>query len=371
MADVILIGASVRALAFSARRAGYSPLCVDLFRDADLLADFPDSLICPFSEYPHGFLEILQSLPASPLIYSGGFENHPDLIGQIARRHQILGNSADVLRRVRDPFAVHAFLQAKDWPRAAVRRDSPVSDTSLWLRKRQASSAGRGVRRAMLGDATDGDHFFQEFVPGNPHSVMFRAGEQARSGVTSPSTDPVVCIGVCEQLIGCEWLNAKPFWYCGNIGPIGLECPVREQVGRLAELAAAFDLRGCFGVDFVLGEAGVVPVEINPRYSASAELYERHSPALSVLRGRGVVEDSPGLCLGKAIWHTPHACRVLTDPRDVSWEQYADLPHKGQEFGVGEPLVTIFARSADRDGVMRELQRQAERIPVVFRLERC
>ena len=110
MADVILIGASVRALADSAGRAGLNPICVDLFRDADLLARHPDSLICPFEQYPEGFWPALQSLPPLPVIYSGGLENYSSLVDLISTRHEIRGNAGSVLRRVRDPFLLNRYL---------------------------------------------------------------------------------------------------------------------------------------------------------------------------------------------------------------------------------------------------------------------
>ena len=39
--DLVIIGASARAAAFSAHRAGMRPWCVDLFGDADLARRFP------------------------------------------------------------------------------------------------------------------------------------------------------------------------------------------------------------------------------------------------------------------------------------------------------------------------------------------
>src|ERR1051325_6805760 len=83
-AHVIILGASTRAAAFSAARAGLSPWCVDLFADADLSRRFPVRKV-PLADYPHALLAALNDAPPGPVIYTGGLENHPSLLERIAR----------------------------------------------------------------------------------------------------------------------------------------------------------------------------------------------------------------------------------------------------------------------------------------------
>ena len=53
--NLLIFGASVRAAAFSALRAGLQPWCADLFADADLRARCPTIQVPP-GLYPQGFL---------------------------------------------------------------------------------------------------------------------------------------------------------------------------------------------------------------------------------------------------------------------------------------------------------------------------
>ena len=53
--SLLIFGASVRAAAFSALRAGLQPWCADLFADADLRARCP-TIRVPAEVYPDGFL---------------------------------------------------------------------------------------------------------------------------------------------------------------------------------------------------------------------------------------------------------------------------------------------------------------------------
>src|SRR6266481_3262332 len=101
MQSLIVLGASARAAAFSARRAGFQPYAIDLFADRDLAA------ICPAEKirrYPYDFLVSLAAAPRAPWIYTGGLENFPRLVDLLATLRPLLGNPGSVLRQVRDPL---------------------------------------------------------------------------------------------------------------------------------------------------------------------------------------------------------------------------------------------------------------------------
>jgi hypothetical protein len=84
--QLLIFGASVRAAAFSALRAGLVPWCVDLFADADLRGRCP-AMRLP-GKYPDSFLDFAGGLIAGPWMYSGGLENHPLLVHQMSSRPQ-------------------------------------------------------------------------------------------------------------------------------------------------------------------------------------------------------------------------------------------------------------------------------------------
>jgi predicted ATP-grasp superfamily ATP-dependent carboligase len=99
-----------------------------------------------------------------------------------------------------------------------------------------------------------------------------------------------VLLGTTTQLAPSAWHagqyeNAdtsypQKYHYCGSLGPLHLEDHYTEQLQAIGEtLAREFGLRGLFGVDAILDDSGkrIVPVEINPRYTASIEVLERAS----------------------------------------------------------------------------------------------
>src|SRR6266571_1043132 len=99
---LLILGASVRAAAFSALRAGLRPWCVDLFADTDLQACCDARRLQ--GRYPNAFEETLRDAPFAPLVYTGGLENHPRLIARLTNRRPVWGNNADGLIASRDPL---------------------------------------------------------------------------------------------------------------------------------------------------------------------------------------------------------------------------------------------------------------------------
>src|SRR5260370_26812283 len=116
--DLLLFGASTRAAAFSALRAGLRPCCHDLFADADLQARCAVTRLR--GKYPHDFLDRIDSAVAGPWAYTGGLENWPALVHRMARRRTLWGNDKDALRRARDPGMWSACARAAGLPVPAV-----------------------------------------------------------------------------------------------------------------------------------------------------------------------------------------------------------------------------------------------------------
>src|SRR5687767_3221982 len=103
---LLFFGASARAAAFSALRAGLRPWCADLFADADLRRRCPATRLA--GRYPAAFAQLLRDAPPGPWMYTGGLENHPRLVGRMARLRPLWGNGEESLRRARDPAALVA-----------------------------------------------------------------------------------------------------------------------------------------------------------------------------------------------------------------------------------------------------------------------
>jgi len=356
---LLLFGASVRAAALSALRAGLWPWCADLFGDRDLRARCPTTLI---DRYPDGLVDLVAQAPAGPWMYTGALENRPRLIRQLSRRCPLWGNDVPVLSVVRSPQRVRQILTAAGLPCPAVFTTSPSSPScDRWLVKPLAGAGGIGIRfwdGNELPRSRRSKVYFQEFISGESGAALF-LGEQGRGRL----------LGVTRQLVGEAWLGAAPFRYCGSIGPLDVAREVRTVLGRIGEvLVEGSGLRGLFGIDFVLRDGIPWPVEINPRYTASVEVLEEMlgipALALHARACRGLPLALPpsarraraGEWLGKAILFA----RKEVVPADGTLPARArDLPREGERIRAGRPVCTIFARGRTAAACRRALVRAA------------
>src|SRR5262245_61430052 len=135
--SLLIIGASVRAAAFSALRAGLRPWCADLFGDLDLRRHCP-CVVLPSNLYPHGFGALLAEAPPGPWMYTGALENRRQLVRQLASERPLWGNDAKALALARSPGWVQNLLRAAGLPCLEVRRYQPPCEGGRWLLKPRA-----------------------------------------------------------------------------------------------------------------------------------------------------------------------------------------------------------------------------------------
>ncbi len=370
-----IVGASVRAAAFSALRGGLAPVAVDCFADLDLIDRCRAIRV---DAYPAGILDALATEPTGPWMYTGAIENYRGLVGELSRRMPLRGNPAEVLEQVRDPWRVAEILRSGGFAFPALRRGDQPAPNGQWVVKRRASSSGTHVRRYgthqhPLPDVDPDNDYLQQYIDGRSYSAVF----------LSSGADAAL-VGVTRQWVGLEAFGSRAFQYAGSIGPI--HRPLLQErilpIGRT--LAAAFGLRGIFGIDFVWDGREAWPVEINPRYTASCELLERACGSslvaehLAACAGElKVVRPRPRMrqCFGKLILfarratvvpdNVPH--RMVARQRREPWPAVADIPPPGQRIEAGQPVLTVFAAADTGRGVREQLVRRARNVQRILR----
>lgn len=367
---MLIVGASARAAAFSARRAGFDPWTADLFADRDLA--LAASAYERVQRYPDDFPAISRQGRAGPWMYTGAIENFPWLVERMAETRTLWGNLAQVLRRIRCPFTVGSVLREHNIPCPAVLASDVVPPAGRWLVKPLQGASGRGISFfSMAAPALTSKYYLQEYLEGVPCSAVFVASNADAS-----------LLGMTRQLVGESWLHAASFHYCGGIGLLVLPSSQREAVSRLGQvLAGHFGLQGLFGVDFIFKDGVPWPVEINPRYTASVEVLEwtTRVPALAhhamAFRGCAIApvfnsaETAQAMLLGKAIYYAAGAC---TFPQEGPWDDdlhapfdpwrmpgFADIPWPGQLFAAGQPVLSLFARGTTEQECRENLKRIA------------
>lgn len=371
---IIILGASARAAAFSAARGGFRPWAADLFADADLARLCPAARI---ARYPCDFVAAARGAPRGAWLYTGGLENYPRVIERIAAERTLYGSVGAPLRRVRDPRQLAKVLEAVGLPFPAVRLSSTgLPRDGSWLRKGLRSSGGSRVEswdEANRAPAEMRGWYFQARVAGSAHAAAFlAAGGESR------------LLGITRQYIGGDnelgdVSGAAPFHYAGSIGPLEVDPEVRRQLQRLGEvLAGEFGLVGLCGVDFVLEEDRVWPIEVNPRYPSSVEVLERAlgfsaiQLHVAACRHQELPEiarfASSGRVAGKAILFAKAPLELDdTMQRKLAAESrlqmpplLADIPSGPNKFTTASPIVTVLADGGEVAHVVDQLSRRLE-----------
>jgi predicted ATP-grasp superfamily ATP-dependent carboligase len=367
---LIILGASARAAAFSAIRAGFAPYAIDCFADRDLAA------VCPavkIERYPGDFPAALAAAPDAPWIYTGGLENHPRLIEQMAAVRPLWGNVGAGLRNVRKPARLAETARAVGlcFPRSQATL-RPDDLPARWLVKRRRSSGGLGVTFATANDLTRPRRgsYFQEFIEGKSASALFVA---ARGRAT--------LLGTTNQLLGRDvGLDDRPFLYAGSFAPLILADDDAAQLRSLGSLLAeGYGLTGLFGMDFVLAPDGLWLIEVNPRYTASVEVLERMTGENLLALHAAACEDgsipdrprpSPKTGIGKQIVYAgrsvvipPEFDRLVAEwnPPNQS-ASISDVPRSGDRILAGQPIATVFASGTSSDGIRQKLHDHCARV---------
>jgi predicted ATP-grasp superfamily ATP-dependent carboligase len=160
---------------------------------------------------------------------------------------------------------------------------------------------------------------------------------------------------------------------------------LRAEFTRLGQrLAADFALVGLFGVDALVVGDSVRPVEINPRYPASAEVLERTLGVATIACHVEACRDGrlpqsappvPRCVAGKAIVfaradvRVPEAlCEWADTQNSGTWPAVADIPDSGHRVAAGVPILTVLAEGVDEPAVEIALRQRAAEVESLLAL---
>jgi len=353
---LLVIGASARAAAQSARRAGFAVYWLDLFGDRDLRATGPGEVLAG-GGFPRALDPRLRAAAgaAAAFLYTGALENRPGLVAALAAVLPLLGNGAAVLRAVRDPWRLAACWQRAGIDSPALARPGQVTaGDRRWLVKPLAGAAGLDIGADPTA-AVPGRHYLQEYVRGPTESAVF-LGTGGRCRL----------LGTSAALTGDPRFGGTGYRYCGSLTAAGAP-PLGASWQRLGDAVQAdFALQGLFGIDAVIAGGQPVPLEVNPRYTASVEVLERACRATAIdrhvaaCRGRDPMAWPPAQrAAGKAVLYARralgfHGPAVAAAVRAAGCEA-ADIPAEGSRIEAGRPILSLLAAGSTAAAVERRL----------------
>jgi predicted ATP-grasp superfamily ATP-dependent carboligase len=390
-------------MAESAARAGFAVTSLDAFGDLDhhpgvRAYSLPRDFCLEFS--PSAIVEVARTIESDAVAYLSPFENHPALVEQLAEGRQLWGNDAAVLRRARD----HRMLPSI----GEVHSDR-------WLLKPRASGGGHGIRWWTPRDPVPSGSYVQPYIEGAPGSIVFVAaggncvplaltiqlvGEASfgasgfrycgsilchseRNGAGNGQGEPChserngagngqgePCHSERRREAPEARYRRSPEGSChsersARAAPAEARNRDRPERGlpysatQLAkDLTRRLNLVGVNCIDFIDHDDVAIPVEINPRWSASMELVELahgismfgvHAAACTAGKlpsfNADIATIEP-MTLGKAIVFARHDVLCGDTSPWLDDPDVRDVPHPGERIPAARPVCTVFARGS-------------------------
>jgi len=367
--EPILIAAlSGRALAASARRAGYVPLVVDAFGDADTRALAGDArAIAGALRKGFGKAELLRALDemaqaagSDPigLILGPGFEDSPKLVGELAKRYRLMGCAAETVARANDPKAFFALLADLGIEHPATVFAPPQDTQAGWLSKRAGACGGRHIRRLGRGKAASAAprRYFQKEVEGGAFSAFAITGACGTAFAFTRSW--------------CAPRGREPYRFGGIVSADELDADLEARlIDTCLALINPLQLVGVVSFDFIVSGSEALLLEVNPRPGASLDVLDDAGGTLfkahiSACRGEDAVE-----ILARQWRPKPHACAYLyadkgaVEVGEMDWPGWvSDVPPAGQRIEAGAPIATVHAEADNAELAQATCAKRLEKL---------
>ena len=271
---ILIIALSARPFLSALKRAGYKVTAIDAFADTQTIAMADQSIVVPYDQ--NGFnadalLAAISTLDVAQylgFLYGSGFDAQPDLLEKIAHILPIIGNPPKVVSDVKTAKTFFGILQQSQVTYPSVYETLPERFHQKSILQKFSGGSGGGHITIVCEQQPDTltlateSHYFQQYIEGLPVSLLFMA-----------DNENIEVIGYNEQ-----WVNSSlgmPFQYAGAVNNIDLPLSAKQQLREAAtHLTRKFGLIGLNSVDAILKKNKVYVLEVNPRLSATFELYE-------------------------------------------------------------------------------------------------
>lgn len=345
---VLIFAQSGRFLAQSATHAGYRVWVADCFGDQDTLSCSERWLAVPpistlSAQQALSLITQLSNSEECLLICGSGIEKYYPFLSLLPDHIHYTGNSEHTIQTLKSPKLFFRLLDKLKLPYPQTFFHPPTSNTKHYIAKSASGMGGVHIEKLDNKKFND-DYYYQQFIEGQSGSVLF---------ISNGSQSQLISIN--KQSLSTHPLT--PFCLASIESPWTLEPHHRNYlIEAINELTISVQIMGLNSLDFIVSKDNdIFILEINPRPSASAELYPDTSSLL---------QSHIDACQGKEInlpsiptsffslHHTLFAETNLMVPLDMNWPNLChDFPIDGTKINQYEPICTIIIKSHSKQDV--------------------
>jgi len=358
---LILAAISSRAYVKAAVEAGFEVIAIDAFADVDTkkLAKITFQANIKNGQFePAQILNILDQINLDEyagFCYGAGFEANPGALDEISKLIPIIGNTAKTVRDSKDPEFFCALCDALSMAYPQTLFEKPgfgkLGVIDGWLIKTIGASGGTHVRHLTSESLEMDNVYYQQFQTGVPISCLFLANGKSAQ-----------IIGYNEQW--CSQTDDSPYRYGGAVSHAEMSESSKEVIEDFVNgITQKLGLRGVNSCDFILNEDQVFALEINPRLSATLDLYharkgnlfEAHVKASlgGDLQAFDVDETSKA-------HHIIYAAQKIYIASNMDWSAWVcDIPQANSKIETGMPICTVTAAASSAADAKRMVMERA------------
>ena len=294
------------------------------------------------------------------MLLGAGAEPLCELIFDDFNHWQLCNCSHDVIQTLNDPELFFQGLKSLDIDFPATQLAKPAN-LSGWLFKQVNSCGGMGVMRCSADISDTNYHgYYQEEISGKPISVLCISAGQSFQ-----------LLGVNEQY--CLIQNdVYPYVYHGALANLKIDSKNVEILNSyIVKIINYFNLFGVFSIDMIETDESVYVLEINPRISASYELYEYINPDLNLVDAHIRVCEGERLSTLALSDQSPayrivYASDDLEIATDIDWPEWSkDIPESGRQVLAGEPICSVYAHESEGALLMQLDAREKSIISII------
>jgi len=328
---VLLMGISVRAFSQSIWKK-YTPIAVDAFGDLDTRkyakVRHLRKFIYDMKELHRRIRDMAIREEYDIAVYGGKFDEFPEMLSGF----EVAGNSAETVTKLRDGKVEKVVGRYLKVPRHI---QNPV---------------------IKCGAITKVADVAIERVHGKDISYTFISDGNDWREIGFAKTESIIVRGA--------------IFYRASIAPFNIEDEKRKKVeSAVDKIVDIFGLKGINCIDMIDTEKDIYFLELNPRPSASLELFEKvceRSLLDMHIKGKiGTIKFKTNKKFGKYIVYSKNSCKIKNTRKLLKFNWIADIPYEGRNIKKGEPLFTVFATGNTYRYVkykMLERAREAQRL---------
>jgi len=363
--NILIIANSARMLTQLATNIGLIPLVIDCYSDFDTQEQALDCVKVDSLALVHvkKALAILKTqYTVTHVIYGSGLERYINTLEFLYKNLSVVGNMPGVFSSIQNKINFFSKLKQFQIPYPDVTFQVPV-DNDMWLIKPMQGEGGLGIKKHKELPENLASYYWQKQCAGTPMSVLFVAN----------GTEFKI-YGFNKQLL--IQIDDNEFVFSGVISQPEINDYIAQEVSLwLACLVPEFALKGLNSLDFIVEDRQCYALEINPRPSASMQLYnedllathinsfldsndpflpeeESCDDVINHYRSYKIIFAETGVCI----------------KQNVEWPVWVvDIPVASSFIHTGKPICSIIADGKNEQHVFDNLQSRQQQLSKLLR----